>query len=88
MEKTIKLKSRDSDNYLKLLAKSDGTESKTYILKTEFSYMRSGYIKEKQKFIDPSGGPMIIEGEILEEAGMKVKAIDFIEGYGYAITFE
>lgn len=38
--------------------------------------------------IDPSGGPMIVEGSLLEEANAVVKSIDFIVGYGYTVTFE
>ena len=89
MEDIIKLKSRDSTkNYLKKLPKPDGSESKTYVLKTSSSYLRGGEIKEGNKFIDPSGGPMIVEGYKLEEANAIVKSIDFVEGYGWTITFE
>ena len=41
-----------------------------------------------KKFIDPSGGPMIIVGYKLEEADAVVKSIDFVNGYGWTITFE
>lgn len=44
--------------------------------------------KGGNKFIDPSGGPMIVVGYELEEAKAVVKSIDFVEGYGYTITFE
>lgn len=87
--KKIKLKSRGyENNYLVLLEKPNSSESKTYILRTESSMVRVGYTNEEAKFIDPSGGPMIVEGSILPEIGMKVKNIDFITGHGYAITFE
>ena len=92
MEEIIKLKSRaGNNNYLKLMSKPGGKESKTYVLKASYPYVRVGYTDNKHttvKFIDPSGGPMIVEGEILEEAGTKVKSIDFVKGYGYTITFE
>lgn len=88
MDSIITLKSRGSSyNYLKLLQKPDKSESKTYVLKTDSPTVRIGYINNK-KMIDPPGGPMLIEGEILEEVGLKVKNIDFIAGYGHTITFE
>ena len=89
MEDTIKLKSRDGvKNYLKKMPKPDGSESKTYVLKTEVPILRIGEVQGGNKFIDPSGGPMIVVGYKLEEAKAIVKSIDFVEGYGYTITFE
>lgn len=86
MEKIIKLDSRSgNDNYLELI------DGKTYALKTTYPYIRVGYIdgnRDSAKFIDPSGGPMIVVGEILEEAKAKIKSIDFVKGVGYTITFE
>lgn len=87
MKDVIELKSRGYErNYLKKLKKPDNTESKTYVLKVSNPYLRTGVIDGK-KFIDPSGGPMIIVGEILKEAEAVVKSIDFTIGYGYTITF-
>ena len=89
MKDLIKLKSRGyEENYLKRLKKLDGSESKTYVLKVSTSYLRSGEVEGGKKFIDPSGGPMIVVGDYLEEAEAVVKSIDFIAGYGYTITFE
>nr|DAO50657.1 MAG TPA: hypothetical protein [Caudoviricetes sp.] len=89
MEKIIKLNSRGgANNYLKMMMKPDGSESKTYLIKTDMPTLRMGYVDEKNKFIDPSGGPMIVEGSLLEEAKAVVKSIDFIAGYGHTITFE
>lgn len=89
MEDIIKLKSRyKEENYLKKLPKSDGSESKTYVLKTDVPTVRIGELNDGSKFIDPSGGPMIIVGSELEEAKAVVKSIDFVEGYGWTITFE
>ena len=89
MENIIKLKSRyRAENYLKKMPKSDGSESKTYVLKTDIPTLRVGEIQEGNKFIDPSGGPMIVVGHELEEAKAVVKSIDFVEGYGWTITFE
>lgn len=89
MKDLIKLKSRGhEENYLKKLKKLDGTESKTYVLKVSTPYLRGGELEEGKKFIDPSGGPMIVVGSYLEEAEAVVKSIDFTMGYGYTITFE
>ena len=89
MKDLIKLKSRGhEENYLKKLKKLDGTESKTYVLKVSTPYLRGGELDGGKKFIDPSGGPMIVVGSYLEEAEAVVKSIDFTMGYGYTITFE
>lgn len=89
MKDLIELKSRGEEhNYLRRLVNPDGSESHTYMLKTSTHTMRSGLIDKKKKFIDPSGGPMIVEGEYLEEAEAVVKSIDHVMGQGYAITFE
>lgn len=86
MKDLIKLKSRGyEENYLKKLKKPDGSESKTYALKVSTPYLR---VEGGKKFIDPSGGPMIVVGAYLEEAEAVVKSIDFTVGYGYTITFE
>lgn len=89
MKDLIELKSRyEEHNYLRKLAKLDGSESRTYMLKTSTYTMGSGMTNKKKKFIDPLGGPMIVEGEYLEEAEAVVKFIDHVMGQGYAITFE
>lgn len=89
MEDIIKLHSRGSiNNYLKKMKKPNGEESKTYVIKTDMPTLRMGYVDENRKFIDPSGGPMIIEGSLLEEANAVVKSIDCIVGYGYTVTFQ
>ena len=89
MEDIIKLMSRYEDiNYLKKMSKPDGTDSKTYVLKTDVPTLRVGEVQGGNKFIDPSGGPMIVVGCELEEAKAVVKSIDFVEGYGWTITFE
>ena len=89
MKDLIELKSRGEEhNYLRRLVKPDGSESHTYMLKTSTYIMRGGLTDKKKKFIDPSGGPMIVEGEYLEEAEAVVKSIDHVMGVGYAVTFE
>lgn len=89
MKDIIELESRGYEkNYLRKLKKPDNTESKTYVLKVSNPYLRTGVIDGEKKFIDPSGGPMIVVGETLKEAEAVVKSIDFTIGYGYTITFE
>ena len=89
MEDIIKLRSRyEAINYLKKMPKPDGTDSKTYVLKTDVPTLRVGEVQGGNKFIDPSGGPIIIVGYKLEEADAVVKSIDFVEGYRWTITFE
>ena len=85
MENIIKLRSRyRAENYLKKMPKPDGSD----VLKTDVPTLRVGEVQEGNKFIDPSGGPMIVVGHELEEAKAVVKSIDFVEGYGWTITFE
>lgn len=89
MEDIIKLRSGyKAVNYLKKMPKPDGSESKTYVLKTDVPTLRVGEVQGGNKFIDPSGGPMIVVGYELEEANAKVKSIDFVTGFGHTITFE
>lgn len=89
MKDLIELNSRGEEhNYLRRLVKPDGSESHTYMLKTSTYIIRSGWTDKKKKFIDPPGGPMIVEGKYLEEAEAVVKFIDYVIGVGYAITFE
>lgn len=88
MEDIIKLRSRyGAVNYLEKMPKPDGSESKTYVLKTDMPTLRVGEVQGGNEFIDPSGGPMIVEGSRLEEADAVVKFIDFVMGYGYTVTF-
>ena len=89
MKDLIKLKSRGYEkNYLKKLKRPDDSESNTYVLKTDIPTLRVGEVQGGNKFIDPSGGPMIVVGYKLKEANAVVKSIDFVEGYGWTITFE
>lgn len=89
MQGLIKLKSRGrEENYLKKLNKPNGSESKTYVLKVSTPYLRCGKLEEGKRFINPSGGSMIVVDSYLEEAEAVVKSINFITDYGYTITFE
>lgn len=89
MEDIIKLKSKGGiNNYLRKLKKTDGSESKTYILRTDITALRTGYIDDKFKYIFPHGGPRILEGEFLEEAGAIVDTITFMQDFGHVVTFK
>lgn len=90
--KVIKLPSRyGTHNELKQLTPViAGAESKTYLLKTEADFIRTGYTEEDKMWIDPSGGPMITEGQVikLDDESMIIKKINHVMGQGYVITFE
>lgn len=85
--KIIKLKSRDgTDNILKLLPDEGG---KTYLFQTNMPSLRvCEPEKGKIEWIDPAGGPMICVGKVLDEVGLVVESIEFIEGQGWTITFK
>lgn len=63
----------------------DGSESKTYVLKTDMPTLRVGEVQGEN---DPSGGPMTVIGYELEEAKAAVRSTDSVKGYGWTITFE
>ncbi|QOR58328.1 muconolactone isomerase [uncultured phage cr106_1] len=89
MNDIIELNARGEEhNFLKKLSKPDSKESKTYVLKVSNPCIRAGYITDKRQFIDPAGGPMIVEGERIEEADAIVSSINYIVGYGYTVTFQ
>lgn len=90
METIIKLDSRgDTNTFLKKLKSTqEDKESKTYLLKTNTAQFRVGYTEDANKYIDPVGGPMIVQNTFLPEAKALVKSIDLVVGYGYTITFE
>ena len=70
MKDIIKLNSRDgTDNKLVKIA------DRSYKLQTPYGY-RACYEGDKVKFIDPSGGPMIVVGEKLQEADAIVESIE------------
>ncbi len=85
MEDIIKLDSRGK-KYLKKLKRLDNSESKTYVYKSEYPTIVSGHTKDGEMYISPSRGPMIIVGQPLQDQ-LVVKSIDYVEDYGYTITF-
>lgn len=69
MKDEIKLRSRyRTDNRLVKVGE------RSYELKTPYCY-RAGSIGDNKSFIDPSGGPMMIEGEFLPEANAYIESI-------------
>lgn len=84
----IRLQSHDgTNNYLEEL---EGRPNE-YKLVTPYDFLRGGYTKENNHFVDPSGGPMIVEGFPLECYGDKsyiVEKISSEKGIGYIITLK
>lgn len=84
----IKLQSHDdTNNYLEEL---EGRPNE-YLLVTPCEFLRGGYIGENQHFVDPSGGPMIVEDEKLDCYGDKsyiVENISSEKGIGCIITLK
>ena len=83
----IRLRSRYGvKNTLELLPDDGG---KTYLFKTDMSSLRvCEPEKGKIEWIDPAGGPMICVGAVLDEVGLVVESIEFIESQGWTITFK
>lgn len=70
MEDIIKLNSRDgTDNRLVKI------EEGKYKLITPYCY-RSGLVDNNKAFIDPSGGPMLVEGNYVHEANAIIESIE------------
>lgn len=89
MDDIIILKSKKGEtNYLKKLKKPNGEDSKTYTLKVSNPSVRVGTNENNNKFIEPTGGPILIEGFKCAGLDNIIKSIDYTIGYGYSITFE
>jgi hypothetical protein len=70
MKDIIKLNSRDgTDNRLVKI------EEGKYKLITPYCY-RSGLVDDNKAFIDPSGGPMLVEGNYVHEATAIIESIE------------
>lgn len=89
MKEVYHLKTRDGTrNTLKKLFRKDGQESKTFVIKTSASTLREGKLTDGCKFIDLSGGSMIVENRPLEDAdNAVVRSIDLTPQLGYTVTF-
>lgn len=89
MKQKYDLTSYGIKNSLELLPKKDGSESKTYIVKTSSDIVRTGKTNEGESFLDLSGGPMIIVGKPLIGAeGAVVRSIDKSDVFGFTVTFQ
>ena len=69
MEDIIKLNSHDgSNNYLKKLNTEPYEGKQAYALKTSYRYsIRMGTVKDGISFVDPSGGPMLVQGDTIND---------------------
>lgn len=85
MGKKIKLQTHDgSENYLEEI---QGRPNQ-YKLVCEFYFLRGGNTPDGNKFIDPSGNPMIVKGSTLECYGdttYKVENIHYDKEVGYHV---
>ena len=83
----IRLRSRYGvKNTLELLPNEGG---ETYLFKTDMPSLRvCEPEKGKIEWLDPAGGPMIHVGDTLDEIGLIVESIKFVEGQGWVITFK
>lgn len=63
------------------------TSGNSYLYNPDATYMRSGFLGNGKRFIDPPGGPFMAEGEILPEADRTIKSIENTSE-GYLITFD
>ena len=89
MEDIIKLNSHDgSNNYLKKLNIEPYEGKQAYVLKTSYRYsIRMGTVKDGISFVDPSGGPMLVEGDSLN-GKYKIIKIEFLKYVGTIIILE
>ena len=85
MEEVIKLDSKGS-KFLKKLRKKNGGDSKTYVLKGAIDTIKTGYNNEGYRFISFIRGPVLIVDQLFQNNF--IKSIDYIENYGYTITFK
>lgn len=87
MEKKIKLRTHDgSANYLESI--EDENRPNTYKLVTAVPFIRGGQVADGREFIDPSGGPMLVVGELVEGTPYTIESIQFEKGVGQLITLK
>ena len=72
-----------SRNYLQRVDDSDN-----YILKTQFDFIRGGQVADGREFIDPSGGPMLVVGDIIDGTPYKIEKISHEKGVGFILTLK
>lgn len=89
MKERYHLSSGGSQNFLELLHRKDGQESKTYVIKTSSNTVWTGKTNEGNSFLDLSGGPRIVVGKPLKEVDNAiVRSIDWSDGFGFTVTFK
>ena len=88
MVKKIKLQTHDgSKNYLEEI---EGRPNQ-YKLVYDANFLESGILSDGREFVDPSGGPMIVVGNPLEDYDSSthiVKSISQEKGIGTVITLD
>lgn len=81
MSEIINLKTRyHTKNYL------EQYQGNTYILRTESPYIGAGSTNDGKEYVDPSGGPMLVVGDMVDNR--KIASIGFLKDVGTLITFE
>lgn len=81
MSEIINLKTRyHTKNYL------EQYQGNTYILRTESPYIGAGSTNDGKEFVDPSGGPMLVVGDMVDNR--KIASIGFLKDIGTTITLE
>ena len=83
MNKIIKLQTHDgSNNYLEQI------KGHVYKLVTQTDYLMGGELDNGDIFIDPSGGPMLVENHRIAGTNWIVTKIEFKYNVGYLITLK
>lgn len=81
MSEIINLKTRyHTKNYL------EQYQGNTYILRTESPYIGVGSTNDGKEFVDPSGGPMLIVGNKINNK--TIISIGFIKNVGTIVTLK
>ena len=81
MSEIINLKTRyHTKNYL------EQYQGNTYILRTERPYIRAGSTNDGKEFVKPSGGPMLIGGNKINNK--TIISIGFIKNVGIIVTLK
>lgn len=81
MKKRIQLPTHDgSNNYLEQVS------GHIYKLKSAIEWLRMGSTPENKPFVDPSGGPMLIEGELVPGTDWRISRLIFKPSIGWLLT--
>lgn len=81
MSEIINLKTRyHTKNHL------EQYQGNAYILRTESPYIRAGSTNDGKEFVDPSGGPMLVVGNKINNK--TIISIGFIKNVGTIVTLK